>query len=236
VIFTRDNSRSQEFTEDRALLHKAVEQLHEGFTAPHRSAPAASVGEGQSRQAAGRHARLRRQAPGDVPPLLVERNSKSRERTRVRPETAQGDRLRERGRACVAATDGSLRTAQTEAILQAKRANVHGVLDRPFHEPYLVRNSLQQQSLAALSEETGGFVTGDRDDLARGVAQLLEETGSYYLLGYQSPRMEADGKLRSVAVKVDRPDVQVQARAGLLPAKRSSRSARGAPSLKWRAR
>jgi VWFA-related protein len=227
VIFTKDNSRSQEFTEDRSLLHAAVEGLHEGAT--RRSLPQPSVEAG----GAGPRAAAPQFTPdsGDTAPQLWQKTSLS---VLGGVANAMAD-VPKRRKAIVYVSGGvpvsprpmdPLRTEQDQSILEAKRANVPFYPIDPYANPYLARQTLQQESLAALAGETGGFVTGDRGNLASAVANLMAETSSYYLLGYQSPRMEADGKLRAVTVKVNRADVRVQARTGYSP-----RKARGAAEV-----
>jgi VWFA-related protein len=73
---------------------------------------------------------------------------------------------------------------------------------------------LNQEFLRTVSENTGGFAVTDNNDLEHGLAQILLENGSYYLLGYQSPNQRAGGKFRRVEVRVNRPGVTVRSRSG----------------------
>jgi VWFA-related protein len=68
--------------------------------------------------------------------------------------------------------------------------------------------------LKTLSENTGGFAVVDTNDAAPGVAQLVRETGSYYLLGYVPIRPGAQGRFRRIDVHVNRRDVTVRTRTG----------------------
>lgn len=66
------------------------------------------------------------------------------------------------------------------------------------------------QTIAA---DTGGFAVVSHDDPSAGIAQMFEETGSYYLLGFPPGHPEADGTLRRVTVKVNRPGLDVHVRS-----------------------
>jgi VWFA-related protein len=70
-----------------------------------------------------------------------------------------------------------------------------------------------------VAENTGGLAIVDRNDFATVVPRILRENGSYYLLGYESPNLKLDGKLRTISVKVNQPDVTIRARSGYYGAK-----------------
>jgi VWFA-related protein len=65
----------------------------------------------------------------------------------------------------------------------------------------------------SIASDTGGTtVTGSR--LAEGLARIVAEGRSYYLLGYTSTNTRRDGRFRKIEVKVTRPGVEVRARGG----------------------
>ncbi len=66
----------------------------------------------------------------------------------------------------------------------------------------------------ALAADTGGFTISDGNDLAGGLARIGRESRSYYLLGYTPSNRKADGRFRTIAVKVARAGVVVRARRG----------------------
>jgi VWFA-related protein len=68
--------------------------------------------------------------------------------------------------------------------------------------------------LKGLSENTGGFAVVDTNDPQPGIAQILRENASYYLLGYQSTNPRADGRYRKIDVRVARDGVTVRSRKG----------------------
>ena len=73
----------------------------------------------------------------------------------------------------------------------------------------------------SLALETGGFNINRPDQFAEGVAQIIRETGSYYLLGYEPPPKKDTGYnmiggLRSLEIRVKRPGAVVKARRGYI--------------------
>lgn len=73
--------------------------------------------------------------------------------------------------------------------------------------------ALEAEGAASLAESSGGFSVRNRNDLAAGLRRIAQESRIYYLLGYR-PAGKADGKFRRIAVRVNRPGVQVRARRG----------------------
>jgi VWFA-related protein len=71
-----------------------------------------------------------------------------------------------------------------------------------------------QEFLREIAENTAGVAIVNREDFDTAVPRLLKENGSYYLLGYESPNLKADGKVRKIEVKVNRPGVTVRSRSG----------------------
>ena len=54
----------------------------------------------------------------------------------------------------------------------------------------------------ALAADTGGIAMADRNDLSAGIASAAEQISSYYLIGYYSTHVEADGRYRRVRVSL----------------------------------
>jgi hypothetical protein len=65
-----------------------------------------------------------------------------------------------------------------------------------------------------LAEETGGFAVVNTNDFAGAFDRVVRENSSYYVLGYYPADAKRDGRFRKIAVKVNRPDVEVRARKG----------------------
>jgi len=71
-----------------------------------------------------------------------------------------------------------------------------------------------RETLASLSQDTGGRTFYDLNDLGEAFQQVQNENSSYYLLGYSPKNTRSDGKFRRIRVEVDRPGVKVEARPG----------------------
>lgn len=71
-----------------------------------------------------------------------------------------------------------------------------------------------QNTLRTLADETDGRAIVNRNDLAKGMEQMMRDSSAYYLLGYNSTQSRSDGKFHEIKVRVKRPGVQVRARKG----------------------
>lgn len=71
-----------------------------------------------------------------------------------------------------------------------------------------------QNTLRTLADETDGRAIVNRNDLAKGMEQIVRDSSAYYLLGYNSTQSRSDGKFHAIKVRVRRPGVQVRARRG----------------------
>jgi len=58
------------------------------------------------------------------------------------------------------------------------------------------------------------IINTNEDNPEAEVPRIFEETSSYYLLGFQSGNPNVDGRFRKLAVKVNRPGVEVRTRSG----------------------
>jgi hypothetical protein len=72
----------------------------------------------------------------------------------------------------------------------------------------------QQDSLRTLSEETGGFAIINRNDYRDAFSKVLQDSSSYYVLGYYPTNDKRDGRFRNVQVKVSQPGLNVRTRRG----------------------
>jgi VWFA-related protein len=71
-----------------------------------------------------------------------------------------------------------------------------------------------QDSLRTLSAETDGRAIVNRNDLAKGLEQMVRDSSAYYLIGYNSSPAPDDGKFHEIKVRVKRPGLEVRARKG----------------------
>ena len=69
-------------------------------------------------------------------------------------------------------------------------------------------------TLRVLADQTDGRAIINRNDLDVGLKQVIRDSSAYYLVGYSSTRMAADGRFHEIKVRVKRPDVQIRARKG----------------------
>ena len=68
--------------------------------------------------------------------------------------------------------------------------------------------------LFPLANETGGRYYQNMDTFEPALRRIGQENRRYYLLTYTPSNTDHDGKFRNIAVRVDRPDVEVVARRG----------------------
>ena len=71
-----------------------------------------------------------------------------------------------------------------------------------------------QDTLGELAQSTGGFLTANTNDFKPNMQRIATDIGSYYEAAYVPVNQEFDGKFRKISVKVTRPGVTVQSRAG----------------------
>jgi VWFA-related protein len=69
-------------------------------------------------------------------------------------------------------------------------------------------------NLRALAENTDGRAIINRNDLARGMQQIIRDSSGYYLIGYNSSQAPTDGRFHKIDVDVTRKGVDVRARKG----------------------
>jgi hypothetical protein len=72
----------------------------------------------------------------------------------------------------------------------------------------------QESALRFVSNETGGFLIRNTNDLGLGLRRVDEEMHGYYMLSYQSSNTNYDGKYRQIRVEVRQPGLTVRARTG----------------------
>jgi VWFA-related protein len=77
----------------------------------------------------------------------------------------------------------------------------------------IIRSDVQG-TLRTLSQNTGGFLLANSNDLRPAIREVHQDLGSYYELAYTPADLSYDGGFREITVKISRPDVSVQARSG----------------------
>ena len=76
---------------------------------------------------------------------------------------------------------------------------------------------LSQESLFALSDQTGGLAVVNKGDVVGGLGRVVLDNSRYYLLGYYSDSKRWSRKFMKIDVRVKRPGLEVRARRGFLP-------------------
>ncbi len=122
--------------------------------------------------------------------------------------------------------DSNLRDALSEVTrdLAAADTVVHSIdvtglgSDRSLEQTNaardLVRDTSNRESLSYLAMETGGRLFKDANDLGPPLAEMLEMTSRYYVLGIQPEREKGPGSYHKLKVKVARKGVKLSHRPG----------------------
>ena len=76
------------------------------------------------------------------------------------------------------------------------------------------KDQQRQQSLRAFAEATGGTACVNSNDLEHCFARAVDDSRSYYMLGYYLPQDDQQTGWRKLKVKVDAPGAHVRAREG----------------------
>ena len=71
-----------------------------------------------------------------------------------------------------------------------------------------------QGGLNYLSQQTGGFLIRNSNDLSRGVRRIVEDQKGYYLIGYRPEGTTFNRRYHTFDVKVKRPGLRVRTRRG----------------------
>jgi VWFA-related protein len=111
---------------------------------------------------------------------------------------------------------------ELNAIAGAGMARQGAGTDRGSGGPYM--RSLERNEdllrfdarsgLGSLSDQTGGFLIHDTNDLAAGLRRIDDDMNGYYYLTYVPQNKEYDGRFRRISVKVARSNIEVQSRQG----------------------
>ena len=130
--------------------------------------------------------------------------------------------------------EGDLMQDMREVFDAANRNNAaiytldpRGLATTEFHiddtvSPEADRRILRQtqDTLRAMAEETDGRAIVNRNDLGKGLQQVVRDSSAYYLIGYNSSQAPADGKFHEIKIRladrVKSRGLQVRGRKGYL--------------------
>ena len=71
-----------------------------------------------------------------------------------------------------------------------------------------------RDAMETIARDTGGRYFGNRNDLDGAIQSALQESSSYYMLGYYPGNKKWDGRFRNIKLQVDWPGTQLQYRRG----------------------
>jgi VWFA-related protein len=92
-----------------------------------------------------------------------------------------------------------------------------GFTQQQFEETARERSNFifdTQSGLAYLSQQTGGFLIKNNNDLSGGIRRVVEDQKSYYLIGYRPDSATFDRRYHRISVKVKQPNLRVRTRTG----------------------
>jgi VWFA-related protein len=109
----------------------------------------------------------------------------------------------------------------TEMLRSLQRANITVYSFDPYGltspSRYLALIPHDTSGLRWLAENTGGRAVVSTNEPEAHVAEVLDESSHYYLLGFQTTVPGRSGDFRKVQVRVNQPGVEVRARNGYFP-------------------
>ena len=98
---------------------------------------------------------------------------------------------------------------------QSQRDRMAAVGGESVFDRALQAGSDQEESaLRYISNETGGFLIRNTNDLSVGLRRVDDEMRGYYLLSYRPTNAAYDGKFHQIRVEVRQPGLTVRARTG----------------------
>jgi VWFA-related protein len=117
----------------------------------------------------------------------------------------------------VSQTIGRVGTTQMDTFSwldgATRLANANNTSIYVFDPRGLDMNIRPSEVLQSLAENTGGKQFSNNQP-ASSLREVVKHSSAFYLLGYASSKNPADGKFHKIAVKVNRPGVEVRARTG----------------------
>ena len=235
VIFTRDNRSSQDFTADRGRLRAAVDKFSVGFrdmssvpsasdalyltysvnvveaavdtlsTMPDRRKAIVYIGQGIPLNL------------GDLAPVNNPGLGAAGTQSGLSLQGATGALQQRLLRAFERAGRGNANVYTIDACGLRAQAPPRPPPTEASATPMPIATcvpGLEVDYLHMVAANTGARAVTDTNDFEPGVKAIFEENASYYLVGFQSADQKADGKLRRLEVRVNRPGVTVRTRNG----------------------
>ncbi|HXW08597.1 MAG TPA: VWA domain-containing protein, partial [Vicinamibacterales bacterium] len=101
--------------------------------------------------------------------------------------------------------DGPLVETQADGVARGSGSLANSV-DQEFGDSI--------RSLRHVAESTGGFAAVDTNSFGGAFDRIVEESSTYYVLGYTPVKPGKPGEFREIRVRVSRPDLRITARKG----------------------
>ena len=243
IVFTRDGRNAQAFTSDRERLLRAIDRTTAGFIF---SSPREMLvnTDGHYYDASIETLRMVTEALRNLPNrrktiayigIGVPFSPESNAPTLLAPGQSMADQNLQQ-----ALQDGMRQLFQQSvsgqtAIYTFDPSGLDGLTAYAATRPNIIIPPASQfrDSLHILANNTGGRATLDTNDWKAGLERMFRETSAYYLLGFESDNLKADGKFRRLSIRVNRPGAQVQARNGYYApqSEKAGARARSEPSV-----
>ena len=228
VVYTAQNHHSQDFTSDRSRLLAAVERMRSGL--------APSAGDGLAMEPTLRGYSIGTLAKASEALRAIEGRRKVLVYVSVgvpvdwdditSPVANLGDEgVTVGGKEGMRDLGQSLRGALNEAALSnvaLYALSPRGLTVNDFR--------LEREFLQTMAENTGGFAVVNTNAPEARVGEVLAANASYYLLAYEIQKPD-DGRYRRLEVRVNRPDVRVQARKGFFAGRADTRTKKTGEAL-----
>lgn len=115
------------------------------------------------------------------------------------------------------ATAETRKEINARSQLRMERLNVesqNGPMTKELERNEDILRLSPESGMGQLSDQTGGFLVRDTNDLKGRMAQIDQDLSAYYLLSYTPKQREYDGRFHSIEVKLKRSGLIVQARKG----------------------
>jgi VWFA-related protein len=223
VVFTLQNSKSQDFTADRSRLLAAVERFAPGFS------PGSSLEESlyreYSMQTVAKASEYLQAVEGRRKALIYVSVGVPIDWTDISTPVANlgAEGVTVGGRESMRGLGEQLQA--TLAASQLANVAVYSVSPRGLT---VEDRRLETDFLRTMADRTGGFAIVETNAPEARVEEIYTATSAYYLLAYEIQRPD-DGKYRRVEVKVNRPGVTVHARKGFVAPPRARADAPKTP-------
>ena len=246
VIFTVKNKNEQEFTSDRTRLFAAIDGFSPAQEVENYNAMLAMSTLSDAARVLGSIPHRRKAMiliSPMVPPVipLEIHPGYVREAGEVRLEGLRQDALRWalRGNVTLYNVNPMQLTGLGDEVAKMLGPDAEAVTDsgtrfgKPTSElpppPRYYDRGENRISGTPLDQLTGGFSVRTSAEFAAGITQIFRESGSYYLLGYSSPTLKDDGKIRRIEVRLNQLPFVVRSRAAFVPPKAEREQGRASP-------